>query len=92
MPVSAVFTDNLVVLESEIFISGDTNNSSMGFSGFDYKIINNEMFIRLKYSLVSSVHRLGRYEIRVFIDTKDIEKIFLKGRPFGDLKEIWKRE
>ncbi|MBC9784257.1 hypothetical protein H1S01_07000 [Heliobacterium chlorum] len=77
--------------DNALYLKGDTRSSSLGFSGYHYRVDHNIIYLQLRYSLVSRIHRTGNFEIKIPEGLKDVTKVYLEGADERDIKLIWSR-
>jgi len=93
---SIVKTDSIAVGQIQMTnhslkIKGDTSNSSTGFSGYQYRIENGNLYLQLEYSIVSKSHLNGAFDIEINKDLKKINKVYLEGNTKKDIVLIWEK-
>lgn len=80
------------VFEESVMLKGGTSNSATGFSKYTYYIEDENLYIKLKYSVVSKVNPTGNYKITIYEPTNDIYKIYMQGRDKNDNRLIWEKK
>ncbi|MTV48532.1 hypothetical protein GJ688_05990 [Heliobacillus mobilis] len=77
--------------DNSLYIKGDIMSSSLGFSGYNCMVEKNSLYLQLRYSLVSSIHPTGNFEIKIPEGLDDVTKMYLVGTDRRDIKLIWSR-
>lgn len=90
-PTEVIWTTEVKVEENKMIIKGNTNESATGFSGYKYKIENENLYIQVRYSIVSKINSSGHFDIEIIDDElKDVENIYLQGGKSKDTKLVWR--
>ncbi|MEB1808407.1 MAG: hypothetical protein LPK26_14140 [Bacillaceae bacterium] len=79
------------ILEDTIHLKGYTSSSATGFSKYMYTSVNDALYIRLKYSLVSRVNPNADFSITIIEPTVDINQIYIQGKDHQDIRLIWEK-
>jgi len=74
-----------------ISIKGRTTNSAEGFSGYNYSIKNKNLYIKLRYSPISSINPTGDFKIEQGGEFEGIQKVYLQGDEKENIKLLWSR-
>lgn len=87
----SLFMNSIKAEENLVTISGDTSKSAPSFIGSIYEVSNGNLYIGLKYNLLFGFFkRQGRFDVRIAVDTNQIQAIYLKNS--SSQKMIWKRD
>ncbi|PAB57390.1 hypothetical protein [Anaeromicrobium sediminis] len=80
------------VADNELIVKGNISDSASGYSGYKYEIVNENLYLKLRYSIANKVNPSGSFQIDIVDnDLKDVKKIFLQGGQSEDIKLIWRR-
>ena len=74
-----------------ISIRGTTTNSATGFSGYNYSIENKNLYIKLRYSMVSKTNPTGDFKIEQGGASEGIQKVYLRGNQEENIKLLWSK-
>lgn len=92
VPTEVIWATQIKVEDNELIIAGNTSESATGFSDYKYKIVNENLYLQLRYSIVSKVNSSGHFDIDIIDDDlKSVKKIFLQGGQSEDIELIWSR-
>ncbi len=83
---------NIKVSEENISIEGFTTSSATGFSKYTYYIQNDNLYLKLKYSLVNKVNSEGDFNLTIHEPSAQIRKIFIQGRDQLDQRLVWEKD
>lgn len=87
-----IIVKHLEVGDGQLDIRGNTMNSSMGFSGYKYTIVDKKLYLQLRYSLVSKINPTGEYKISINDEEMNsVNRIFIQGKEKDDYKLAWMR-
>jgi hypothetical protein len=85
-------TTQINVEDNELIITGNTSESATGFSGYRYKIVDENLYLQIRYSIVSKVNPSGHFDINITDDNlKSVKKVFFQGGKTNDIELIWSR-
>lgn len=88
---SSICLNKINVENTNIQLSGDTSDSATGFSGYNYTIKGNSLYIGLRYCLVTKIHPSGSFNIIINdYRLQRINKVYFRGGN-DDTKLIWQR-
>ena len=79
------------VQNDNLHFKGYTMSSALTFSGYKYKIKNENVYIRLRYSLPSIFNRDGMSDISIKNNFEGVKNVYLQGREKNDIRLIWSR-
>lgn len=86
---NSLFVKNIDVNNDKLYIAGLTINSGEAFAGYDYTIENENLYLKLRYTIVNQFHGNGDFSITINDNLMNIEKIYLQGKESEDLKLVW---
>jgi hypothetical protein len=85
-----IFSEKIYIEENRITLSGNTSASAPSFVGYTYKVVDNNLYIGMKYNLLFGFFkRLGHFDITINYETKDLGKIYFKDG--SSQKLIWEK-
>ncbi len=81
-----------VLLEDDsLSFKGYTAGSGDAFSGYKYEIIDENVYLRLRYSIVSRFNRSGSSNILIHDDFSGVKNVYLQGRDKDSLRLIYSK-
>lgn len=86
---NSLFVKNIDVNNDKLYIAGLTINSGEAFAGYDYTIENENLYLKLRYTIVNQFHGNGDFSITINDNLMNIKKIYLQGKESEDLKLVW---
>ncbi|MFL0248771.1 hypothetical protein [Candidatus Clostridium stratigraminis] len=89
--IESIIVQEVNVDDYFISVIGTTTKSAEGFSGYNYWIENKNLYIRLRYSLVSKFNPTGDFKIEQGGAFEGIQKVYLRGSKEGNLKLLWSK-
>lgn len=72
--------------QGRLQLSGTTSSSAAGYSGYSYTIEDGKLYIRLRYSLLSSS---GDFAIDMPTKEATIRNVYLQGSSSDDVRLLW---
>ncbi|HEY8889796.1 MAG TPA: immunoglobulin-like domain-containing protein [Clostridium sp.] len=84
-----IFVDNITKDNKTLQITGSTSNSALSYAGYSYKIKGDSLYLKLRYSLGSSFHQGGKFNITLNNDLSNINNMYLQGNKSEDEKLFW---
>ncbi|HEY8890323.1 MAG TPA: immunoglobulin-like domain-containing protein [Clostridium sp.] len=84
-----IFVDNITKDNKTLQITGSTSNSALVYAGYSYKIKGDSLYLKLRYSLGSSFHHGGGFNITLNNDLSNINNMYLQGNKSEDEKLFW---
>lgn len=88
---SEIVISNIEVNDSNITIDGGTGSSGIAYVSYNYSVTDNNVYIRIKYALVTERNRIGKFEITLLDDFHNINNVYIQGKNKDDLKLIWSK-
>ena len=86
--INRLYVENIEVTDNIVMLRGNTAASAPAFVGYTYKIVEDKLYIGMKYNLLFGfTQRLGAFNISLKTDTSKITQIFLKDEQKE--KRIW---
>ncbi|MCD8501388.1 MAG: hypothetical protein LRY71_06460 [Bacillaceae bacterium] len=82
----------ITVQDNILHLTGTTNSSGQAYSGYSYKVKDENVYIKIRYSLVSTFNQSGEANIVIEDNFKDVENVYLQGSKRDDNRLIWSRE
>jgi hypothetical protein len=79
---SMIFVSGITINSNEKFVKifGNTSSSSVAYVGTIHKLDGSILYIGIKYnSMFGFLKRNGDFDIKIIINTNDIEKIIIRG-------------
>lgn len=86
-----IIIENVVVSNEKIEIQGTTVSSAKAFTGYDYIIKDDALYLKLRYSIVNPMKRSGSFDIKLKDEFKDIKFIYLQDNDTEDKKLVWSK-
>ncbi|KAB3530909.1 hypothetical protein F8154_13390 [Alkaliphilus pronyensis] len=81
----------VLVDESSLNFKGYTISSAQAFSGYQYKIKGEDVYIKIRYSMVSRFNRSGNADINIEGNFENVKNVYLQGRKKDDVRLIWSK-
>lgn len=88
---NAVGISQIKLENNELIVAGNIADSASGFSGYKYRIDDEKLYLKLRYSLVNDVNPSGHFSIKIVDDLKDVKKVFFQGGKTEDIKLLLTR-
>ena len=86
--ISRLYVESIEVADNTVTLNGNTMASAPAFVGYTYKIVDDKLYIGMKYNLLLGfTQRLGAFDITIKTNTSKITQVFLKDSQ--DEKRIW---
>lgn len=80
------------VSDHELNVVGSSVNSANGYSGYDYEIEGDTLYLQLNYTtLVSSKTPSGDFDITINDNFTNIKRVYIEGEKQGYLLLVWER-
>ncbi|WP_096154161.1 hypothetical protein [Bacillus sp. FJAT-45066] len=89
---NTIGVQEIEVSEEEIFIKGISSDSGNGFSKHTYFLEDENLYIKLKYSIVSIFNPAGDFNIIITQPTNEIKKIYIQGNKKDDKRLVWGKQ
>lgn len=87
---ASIHIKDIAVANNKLQIIGTTTNSGLAFTSNDYKIVNDSIFLVLRYAIVNPLHRSGDFNIMIEDNLAGVSKVYLKGSDEQDLQLVWR--
>ncbi|WP_066504538.1 hypothetical protein [Abyssisolibacter fermentans] len=89
---NAVGISQIKLENNELIVAGNIADSASGFSGYKYRIDDEKLYLKLRYSLVNDLNPSGHFSIKIVDDDlKDVKKVFFQGGKTEDIKLLLSR-
>ncbi|GAA4839526.1 hypothetical protein GCM10023310_16670 [Paenibacillus vulneris] len=72
--------------DGKLQLTGTTSHSAAGFSGYSYKRSGGDMYVKLRYSILSSS---GDFSITIPAGQEAVRNVYLQGSSPDDLRLLW---
>ncbi|WP_078553827.1 hypothetical protein [Bacillus alkalicellulosilyticus] len=92
VPADTLFVNEVTVSDENILIDGATISSGNGFSKHSYFIEDGNLYVKLKYSIVSRFNPGGDFKVFISESTEDIAKIYIQGLEKDDNELVWEKQ
>ena len=80
---------DIAVTSEKLNIAGTTSSSAQAFTRYSYTIVNDSLYLTLRYVLVNPFHRNGDFDITIDDNLIGINKVYLQGKDDEDLRLVW---
>ena len=85
-----LYFDHVDVTKNLLQLDGSTSSSGEAFKNYEYTIDGEDLYITIKYVIVSKTYHSGRFSIKIEDDLSQIKRIYLDD---GENKEIiWQND
>lgn len=81
----------ITVQDNILHLTGTTNSSGQAYSGYSYEMKDGNVYIKIRYSLVSRFNQSGEANIVIEDDFENVENVYLQGSKKDDTRLIWSR-
>lgn len=72
--------------QGKLQMSGTTSSSAAGYSDYSYTVDNGKLYVKLRYSLLSSS---GDFAIDMQVHSSPIRSVYLQGSSSDDTRLLW---
>lgn len=85
----SLFVTRTEIIGDKLFIYGSTANSGQAFAAYSYITKDNNIYVKLKYSIVNPFNKYGDFIIVINEHLTSINNVYLQGNRADDLKLVW---
>ena len=82
-----LYVDHIAVSTNQIQLDGGAASSGEAYRNYEYNISGEELYITIKYVLVSTAYQSGNFSIKIKDDFSQVKRIYLTGEEKNKL--IW---
>ena len=88
---NSLIINNISLNNKTLQITGTTTGSGEAFAGYGYSIKDDNLYLKIRYSIVNPMHRIGDFNISIKGEAYKVKKIYLLGNKAEDIKLIWSK-
>ncbi|RSK27616.1 hypothetical protein EJF36_12425 [Bacillus sp. HMF5848] len=92
VPTNTIGVQEIEVSEDQIFMKGYTSGSGNGFSKHTHFFEDGNLYIKLKYSIVSKFNPVGDFNIIITEPTNEVKNIYIQGNKKDDNRLVWEKQ
>lgn len=86
---NALIINNISLNNETLQITGTTSSSGEAFAGYGYSIKDDNLYLKIRYSIANPIHRIGDFNITIKGEADKVKKVYLQGNKSEDIKLIW---